>query len=389
MPARDGDAHRRHGVVEVHDDGPDERRGLRHRHGDRERALQAAHSRGILHRDIKPENLMFSSAGALKVTDFGIAAVVGGDQTLANEQGEVIGTPAYMAPEQALGQALSPATDVFAAGVLLYELLTGQLPYSAEGGPVETLQRHAYDDPIQINQVSPTLPAPLAAVVMKALARRPEDRYQTAEEFGVALAEAATTSWKPGWLNPTTGRLTFGTDPLGAAAQRGTMATPGTAPARRSCRAPRRRTRTGPTANPTPTVIVGSASGEGRHGAALDSDARPDAFVNAGRVVAGKKPLVPYLIGLRRDRARRPRAWWHGLKRSFPPVSRLRGCRSTASPSPTSLRSSTCRSRSWSSSRRPNGRSRSADEGDAQAPRSLGASTPTGPSRQVPRAAPR
>ena len=97
-------------------------------------ALQAAHSRGILHRDIKPENLMFSAAGALKVTDFGIAAVVGGDQTLANEQGEVIGTPAYMAPEQALGQALSPATDVFAAGVLLYELLTGQLPYSAEGG---------------------------------------------------------------------------------------------------------------------------------------------------------------------------------------------------------------------------------------------------------------
>ena len=242
---------------------------------------------------------MFSSAGALKVTDFGIAAVVGGDQTLANEQGEVIGTPAYMAPEQALGQALSPATDVFAAGVLLYELLTGQLPYSAEGGPVETLQRHAYDDPIQINQVSPTLPAPLAAVVMKALARRPEDRYQTAEEFGVALAEAATASWKPGWLNPTTGRLTFGTDPLGAAAQRGTMATPGTAAGATlvpgALPAP---DATGPTANPTPTVIVGSASGEGRHGAELDSEARPDAFVNAGRVVAGKKPLVPYLIGL-------------------------------------------------------------------------------------------
>ena len=262
-------------------------------------ALQAAHSRGILHRDIKPENLMFSSAGALKVTDFGIAAVVGGDQTLANEQGEVIGTPAYMAPEQALGQALSPATDVFAAGVLLYELLTGQLPYSAEGGPVETLQRHAYDDPIQINQVAPTLPAPLAAVVMKALARRPEDRYQTAEEFGVALAEAATASWKPGWLNPTTGRLTFGTDPLGAAAQRGTMATPGTAAGATlvpgALPAP---DVTGPAANPTPTVVVGSASGEGRHGAELDSEARPDAFVNAGRVVAGKKPFVPYLIGL-------------------------------------------------------------------------------------------
>jgi serine/threonine-protein kinase len=260
-------------------------------------ALQAAHSRGILHRDIKPENLMFSAAGALKVTDFGIAAVVGGDQTLANEQGEVIGTPAYMAPEQALGQALSPATDVFAAGVLLYELLTGQLPYSADGGPVETLQRHAYDDPIPINEVAPTLPAPLAAVVMKALARRPEDRYQTAEEFGVALAEAATNSWKPGWLNPNTGRLTFGTDPLGAAAQRGTMApsaSSGNATLAPGGLAPPQAA--APT--PTPTVVVGSAGGEGRRGAELDSEARPDQFVNAGRVAAGKKPLVPYLIGL-------------------------------------------------------------------------------------------
>ncbi len=150
-------------------------------------ALQAAHARGILHRDIKPENLMFSGSGALKVTDFGIAAVVGGDQTLANENGEVIGTPAYMAPEQALGQALSPATDVFAAGVLLYELLTGQLPYPSDGGPVEVLQRHAYDEPIPISDVAPTMPPALAAVVMKALARRPEDRYATAEEFGVAL----------------------------------------------------------------------------------------------------------------------------------------------------------------------------------------------------------
>jgi serine/threonine protein kinase len=121
-------------------------------------ALQAAHARGILHRDIKPENLMFSGSGALKVTDFGIAAVVGGDQTLANENGEVIGTPAYMAPEQALGQALSPATDVFAAGVLLYELLTGQLPYPSDGGPVEVLQRHAYDEPIAIGDVAPAMP---------------------------------------------------------------------------------------------------------------------------------------------------------------------------------------------------------------------------------------
>ena len=259
-------------------------------------ALQAAHGRGILHRDIKPENLMFSGSGALKVTDFGIAAVVGGDQTLANENGEVIGTPAYMAPEQALGQALSPATDVFAAGVLLYELLTGQLPYPSDGGPVEVLQRHAYDEPIPISDVAPTMPPALAAVVMKALARRPEDRYATAEEFGVALAEAATNSWQPGWLNPTTGRLSFGTDPLGAAAQRGTIAGAGTAAG--ATLVPGAEQQATPTANPTPTVVVGSAGGEGRRGAALDSEARPDNFVNAGRVVAGKRPLVPYLLGV-------------------------------------------------------------------------------------------
>ncbi len=257
-------------------------------------ALQAAHARGILHRDIKPENLMFSGSGALKVTDFGIAAVVGGDQTLANENGEVIGTPAYMAPEQALGQALSPATDVFAAGVLLYELLTGQLPYPSDGGPVEVLQRHAYDEPIAIGDVAPAMPPALAAVVMKALARRPEDRYATAEEFGVALAEAATNAWQPGWLNPTTGRLSFGTDPLGAAAQRGTIAGAGTAAGATLVPG----TEQAPTASPTPTVVVGSAGGEGRRGAALDSEARPDNFVNAGRVIAGKRPLVPYLIGL-------------------------------------------------------------------------------------------
>ena len=132
---------------------------------------------------------------------------------------------------------------------------------------------------------------------MKALARRPEDRYQTAEEFGVALAEAATNSWKPGWLNPTTGRLTFGTDPLGAAAQRGTIApsaTSGNATLVPGAEAPPPPA----TASPTPTVVVGSAGGEGRRGAELGSDARPDQFVNAGRVAAGKKPLIPYLIGV-------------------------------------------------------------------------------------------
>ena len=90
--------------------------------------LQAAHEHHILHRDVKPENLMFSASGALKVTDFGIAKVVGGEGTLATRAGEVVGTPAYIAPEQARGAALSPATDVYAVATMFYELLSGQLP---------------------------------------------------------------------------------------------------------------------------------------------------------------------------------------------------------------------------------------------------------------------
>ena len=92
--------------------------------------LKAAHEQGILHRDIKPENLMFGARGALKVTDFGIAKMVGGAETLATRAGEVIGTPAYMAPEQARGGELSPATDVYALSTMLYELLAGVLPFT-------------------------------------------------------------------------------------------------------------------------------------------------------------------------------------------------------------------------------------------------------------------
>jgi serine/threonine-protein kinase len=163
-------------------------------------ALECAHAHGVLHRDIKPENLLFSHAGVLKTTDFGIAKVLSGSETLATQAGEVLGTPAYMAPEQAQGAELSPATDVYATGTMLYELLSGQLPFSDEGSPLAVVYRHVYEEPLPLADVAPGIPATIASVIMRAIQSTPADRYPSADALGVALAEAATGCWGPGWL---------------------------------------------------------------------------------------------------------------------------------------------------------------------------------------------
>jgi serine/threonine-protein kinase len=163
--------------------------------------LHYAHEHGVLHRDMKPENLLFSAEGVLKVTDFGIARVVGGGETLATQAGEILGTPAYMAPEQAEGLELGAPADIYATGVMLYELLSGQLPFSEEGGALSIVYRHVYEEPIPLLEVAPKVPELIAEVTMQALARQPDDRFSTSEAFGVALGEAATTIWGPGWLD--------------------------------------------------------------------------------------------------------------------------------------------------------------------------------------------
>ncbi len=187
--------------------------------------LQAAHGRRVLHRDIKPENLMFSGTGALKVTDFGIAKVVGGEETMATRAGEVVGTPAYIAPEQARGGDLSPATDVYAVATMLYELLSGQLPFADDGDVMALMFKHAFEQPEPLLDTAPTVPGPVAAVVMSGLATDPAERPQSAEAFGVALAEACTTAWGPGWL------LTDGTPVMGASSIVAATERPSTPPA--------------------------------------------------------------------------------------------------------------------------------------------------------------
>lgn len=161
--------------------------------------LEAAHRQGVLHRDIKPENLLFSEEGVLKVADFGIAKVVGGGRTVATRAGEILGTPAYIAPEQVTGGELGPSTDIYATAVMLYELLAGRLPYPDEGDPIVVVYRHVHEDPVPLRDVAPQIGPHLAEVVMRGLARDVGDRYATAEEFAVAIGTAATADWGEGW----------------------------------------------------------------------------------------------------------------------------------------------------------------------------------------------
>ena len=158
--------------------------------------LHAAHVAGVLHLDVKPKNLLFTTGGVVKVADFGIAQVISEGATLVTHGGEVLGTPAYIAPEQAMGNALTPAADVYSAATVLYELLTGELPFERDCGALTMMRRHMFADPQWIQGV----PEPLASVVMRGLARELPERYREAESFATDLAAAATTAYGRGWL---------------------------------------------------------------------------------------------------------------------------------------------------------------------------------------------
>jgi serine/threonine-protein kinase len=164
--------------------------------------LRAAHEVGVLHRDIKPDNVLFAGDGTPKVVDFGISQILGGAETLATSSGYgVAGTPLYMAPEQARGDlTLGPACDVYAAGVVLYELLTGDLPHTRSTDALELLRRRTQE---QARPVPRSVPAPLAAVVRRSLAFAPDKRYRDAEAFAVELARAGTEVFGPYWPQET------------------------------------------------------------------------------------------------------------------------------------------------------------------------------------------
>lgn len=158
--------------------------------------LHAAHRAGVLHLDVKPRNLLFNLQGVVKVADFGIARVISEGATLVTHGGEILGTPAYIAPEQAMGNALSPAADVYATGTVLYELLSRQLPFDNTRGAISMMRQHMFTDPRPIAGV----PMPIAGVIMRSLARELDSRYREAESFAADLAAAATAVYGPGWL---------------------------------------------------------------------------------------------------------------------------------------------------------------------------------------------
>ena len=165
--------------------------------------LQHAHERGLLHRDIKPANLLFSGSGVLKVADFGIAKVLGATATFATASNELIGTIAFMAPEQIQGSELTPATDVYALATTLYLLLAGTLPFPADDSIVRQLHRRLYHPPLPLLRAAPQLPPALASTVDRGLAADPGERPQTTDALGVSLACAAAAAWGLGWLDRT------------------------------------------------------------------------------------------------------------------------------------------------------------------------------------------
>ena len=147
-------------------------------------ALGHAHRAGIVHRDLKPANLMLTDAGVVKVMDFGIARVSGTERMTSD--GFMVGTPAYMAPEQVRGEDVDGRTDLYAVGVVFYRLLTAKLPFKAETA-VAMIHSQLNEAPTPARAVRAELPDWLDAVLMRSLAKWPADRYQNAEEFRRAL----------------------------------------------------------------------------------------------------------------------------------------------------------------------------------------------------------
>lgn len=165
-------------------------------------ALSYSHQNGIIHRDVKPQNVIVDDDDRAKVMDFGIARAAGSEIT---EVGSILGTAQYLSPEQAQGRPVSDASDIYSVGVVLYEMLTGCVPFDGESA-VSVALKHVNEDPQPIGQLVNSVPDQVKVVVMRALAKDPSRRYQSAQAFAVALdglgesnevSGQDTASWKP------------------------------------------------------------------------------------------------------------------------------------------------------------------------------------------------
>ena len=166
------------------------------------RALGYAHRRGIVHRDVKPQNVIVDVDGQAKVADFGIARA--GETSEMTQTGAIVGTMQYLSPEQAEGRPVDRRADLYSAGVVLYELLTGQVPFDGEA-PISIAIKHINERPVPPGQLEPGISPALEAVVMHALEKDPARRFQSAEEFIAALERARHAPTRQIVMEPTPG----------------------------------------------------------------------------------------------------------------------------------------------------------------------------------------
>src|SRR5215203_2867337 len=152
-------------------------------------ALDFSHRNGIVHRDVKPGNVMITPQGTVKVMDFGIARAVSDSAATMTSTAAVIGTAQYLSPEQARGEGVDARSDVYSLGCLLYELVTGEPPFTGDS-PVSVAYQHVREDPRLPSSISPDIPPELDAIVMKAMAKNPANRYQSAADMRSDLLRA-------------------------------------------------------------------------------------------------------------------------------------------------------------------------------------------------------
>lgn len=173
-------------------------------------ALAYAHQRGVVHRDIKPENIMLATQGGIKVVDFGIAKLA--TVTTQTVEGTLIGTPYYIPPELVVGDEAVPASDIYSLGVVLYEMLTGQWPFT--GTTMEVLQKHRYQAPIPPRQLNPAIPPTMEQVALRALQKDIHRRYQNAMDLARDLGYLPGMSLQ---VLPISNLTTIPPNPLGQA----------------------------------------------------------------------------------------------------------------------------------------------------------------------------
>jgi serine/threonine protein kinase len=193
------------------------------------RGLDYAHRNGVVHRDVKPGNLLRNREGMVKLADFGIAKAA--EDSDITKVGSVLGTAAYLAPEQARGEAAGPASDMYALGVVAYQLLAGRLPYDA-GSLTDLARMQESGPPARLDELEPDVPAALAAVVARALHRDPERRYADAAEMESALRDGlrgrAPTDTEATWAmsDETATRMLSGTGATSALPRDSSSQTP-------------------------------------------------------------------------------------------------------------------------------------------------------------------